>query len=53
MTSRDPETSRSCSDHNKLKSDKKIGTRDVIGHDHASRHRPFPIGGPMEPSLYL
>ena len=30
---------------------KRIGSRDIIGHLIA--HMPFPIGGPLEPSLYL
>jgi len=30
------------------------GSRDDIGHvDHSIPYGPFPIGGPLEPSLYL
>ena len=33
------------------------GSRDVIGRhrsrDHSIAHMPFPIGGPLEPNLYL
>jgi len=30
-----------------------LGSRDVIVSDHVIPHMPFPIGGPLEPSLYL